>query len=95
MATLLALVTAKHCSDLILLCINNKAPFSSVSCCYFLFLYLVVRQIDWVIFLLWFVLSLIPVLIFALFFNLKAYLRCTEPLRKKPDGFVCDLSVLG
>ena len=42
--------------------------------------------IDWVIFLLRFVLVLIPMLIFALYFYLKAYLQCTEPFRKKLDG---------
>ena len=52
----------------------------------FVFLCLVARQIIHIIFLLRFVLSLIPILIFALFFYLKAYLRCTEPFRMKPDG---------
>ena len=48
---------------------------------------LVARQIVWVNFPLRFVLSLIPMLIFTLFFYLKAYLRCTESFRMKPDGF--------
>ena len=52
----------------------------------FLFPCLVARQIVWVILPLRFVLSLTPMLIFALFFILKAYLRCTESFRKKSDG---------
>ena len=34
-ATLLAHITAKHCYDLTLLCIDNQCLFSSASCCYF------------------------------------------------------------
>ena len=34
-ATLLALITAKQCSDLTFLCIDNQHLFPSVSCCYF------------------------------------------------------------
>ena len=45
---------------------------------------LVARWINWLSFLLRLTLSLIPVLIFALFFYLKAYLKHTEPFRKKP-----------
>ena len=52
----------------------------------FSFLCLVARQIVWVIFPLRFILSLTPMLIFALFFYFKAYLRCTESFRMKPDG---------
>ena len=47
---------------------------------------LVARQIVWVIFPLRFVLNLTPMIIFALFFYLKAYLRHTESFRMKPDG---------
>ena len=36
-ATLLALVTAKHCSDLTLLCIDNQHLFCLVQCCHFHF----------------------------------------------------------
>ena len=65
-ATLLACVTAKHCSDLHLLCIDNQHLFlqhhPAIS-----FPYLVARQINQVIFLLRFTLSLILMLIFALF----------------------------
>ena len=66
-ATLLALVTAKHCSDLTLLCVDNQHLFFSIMLL-FLFPCLVARQIVWVIFPLRFVLSLTPMLIFALFF---------------------------
>ena len=52
----------------------------------FSFPYLVARQIIWVIFPLRFIMSLTPVFILVLFFYLKAYLRCTEPFRMKPDG---------
>ena len=66
-ATLLALVPAKHCSDLTLLCIDNQHLFFSIMLL-FSFPYLVASQIDWVIFLLRLTLSLIPMLIFAMFF---------------------------
>ena len=84
-ATLLALVTAKHCSDLTVLCIDNQHLFLSVMLL-FSFLYLVARCIDHVIFLLRIILSVIPLLIFVLFLYLKAYLSLTGPFRKKPDG---------
>ena len=66
-ATLLALVTAKCCSDLTLLCVDNQHLFFSVMLL-FSFPCLVARQIIWVIFPLRFILSLTPMLIFALFF---------------------------
>ena len=66
-ATLLALVTAKHCSDLTLLCVDNQHLFCSVMLL-FLFHCPVARQIAQVIFPLRFILSLTPMLIFALFF---------------------------
>ena len=48
---------------------------------------LVARQIFQVIFPHRFILlSLTPMLIFVLFFYLNIYLRCTEPIRMKPDG---------
>ena len=64
-ATLLALVTAKHCSDLTLLCIDNQHLFPQCNAAIFSPM---ARQIIWVIFLLRFVLSLIPMLIFVLLF---------------------------
>ena len=84
-ATLLALVTAKHCSDLTLLCVDNQHRF---------------LQHNAAIFILWSGgktdhldhllpqvhieshsnVNLCPV------FYLKAYLRCTESFRVKPDG---------
>ena len=47
---------------------------------------LVASQIVWVILLLRSILSLTPMLILALFFYLKTYLRCTGPYRMKPNG---------
>ena len=85
-ATLLVLVTVKHCSDLTLLGIDNQHLFFSSIMLPFSFPCLVARQIIQVIFPLRFALSLIPMLIFALFFYLKAYLRYTESFRMKPDG---------
>ena len=64
-ATLLVLVTTKHCSDLTLLCIDNQRLFLFSNMLLFSFLYLVVRLIDWVIFLLRFKLSAILMLNFA------------------------------
>ena len=84
-ATLLALVTAKHCSDLTLLCVDNQHLFLQHHVA--IFVPLSGGKTDCLGHLpLRFVLSLTPVLIFALFFYLKAYLRCTESFRKKPDG---------
>ena len=60
-----------------------------------LFPCLVARQIFGVIFLLRFILSLIPMLIYALFFIWKAYLRCTEPCGMKPDGLCVTSLFLG
>ena len=65
-STLLALVTAKHCSDLTLLCVDNQHLFLQHHAA-ILFPCLVARQIVWVIFPLRFVLSLTLMLIFALF----------------------------
>ena len=69
-ATLLALVNARYSSDLILLCIDHQHLLLH---CHAVnpFLHLVVRWINWVIFLHRFVLILIPVLIFALSFIWK------------------------
>ena len=53
------------------------------------------RQIVWAIFPLRFILSVTPILIVVLFFYLKAYLRCTEPSRKKSDGSHMTSLVLG
>ena len=68
-ASLLALVTAKHCCDLTLLHVDNQPLFPSVMLL-FLFLYLLVRRISFIIFHLKFILNLIPLLIFALCFTL-------------------------
>ena len=76
-ATLLVLVTAKCCSDLTLSCIDNQHFFLRVMLP-FSFPCLAARLIIQIIFPFRFVLSLAPMLIFALFFILKAYLRCTE-----------------
>ena len=85
MATLLAVVTAKCCSDLALFHIDNQ--HLSLQChAVFLFLHLVVRQIFWVIFHLKFILNFIPVLIFALSFTLKAYICHSKPFRKNSNG---------
>ena len=84
-ATLLTFVTGKHCSDLTLLCVDNQHLF---------------LQHNAAIFIPWSAgktdclghlppqvhieshssVNLCPV------FYLKAYLRCTESFRKKPDG---------
>ena len=55
----------KKCSDLPLLCMDNKHLFLEVTV--LLFLHLVVRQIDEVVFPIKFKLNLIAVLIFALY----------------------------
>ena len=67
-ATVLAHVTVKHFSDLILLCIDNQHLFSFNIMLLFSFPFLVPRQIISVIFPLRFLLSLTPLLIFVLFF---------------------------
>ena len=64
--TLSALVTVKHCSDLNYYVLIISTFFFSIMLL-FSFPCLVARQIDRVIFLLRFALSLTPVLIFALF----------------------------
>ena len=66
-ATLLALVTAKQCSDLTLLCVDNQHLFLQHHAAIFVPLS-GARQIVQVIFPLRFILSLTPMLIFALFF---------------------------
>ena len=84
-ATLFALVTAKHCSDLTLLCIDNQHLF--LQCNAAIFIPMSGGKTDHLGYLpIRFVLSLILMLIFAQFFDLKAYLRCTESFRMKPDG---------
>ena len=83
-ATLLALVTVKHCSHLTLLCIDNQHLSLQHNAA--IFIPMSGGKIIWVICPLRFVLSLTPMLIFALYFYLKAFLRCTEPFRMKPDG---------
>ena len=82
-ATLLALVTAKHCSDLTLLCIDNQHLFLQCSGAIFILMSGVKRdhpghltpQIK-----CHSNVTLCPV------FYLKTYLRCTESFRMKPDG---------
>ena len=67
-ATLLALITAKHCSDLTLSCIDNQHLF--LQCHAAIFIPVSggkTDQISQVIFHLRFTLSLIPILIFAFF----------------------------
>ena len=84
-ATLLALVTVKHCSDLTLLCIDNQHLFLQHHADIFVPLsggktdhpghlppQIHIESHTNV--------NLCPV------FNLKAYLRCTKPFRMKPDG---------
>ena len=93
-ATLLALVTVKHCSDLTLLCIDNQHLF--LQCHAAIFIPLSGGKTDCPGHLPpRFVLSLTPMLIFGLFFYLKAYLRCTGPFRKKSDGSYVTPSFLG
>ena len=84
-ATLLALVTAKHCSDLTLLCVDNQHLFFQHNAAIFIPLsggktdcpghlppQIHIESHSNV--------NLCP------FFYLKAYLRCTESFRMKPDG---------
>ena len=84
-ATLLALVTAKHCSDLILLCVDNQHLFLQCNADFFVPLsggktdrlghlppQIRIESHSSV--------NLCPV------FYLKAYLRCTDSFRKKSDG---------
>ena len=84
-ATLLALVTAKHCSDLTLLCIDNQHLFLQHNAAIFIPMsggktdcpghlppQVSIESHSNV--------NLCPV------FYLKAYLRCTESFRMKPDG---------
>ena len=84
-ATLLALVTAKHCSDLTLLCVDNQHLFLQHNAAIFIPLsggktnhrghlppQIRIESHTNV--------NLCPV------FYLKAYLRCTESFRMKPDG---------
>ena len=84
-ATLLVLVTAKHCSDLTLLCVDNQHLFLQHNAAIFIPLsggktdcvghfspQIRIKSHTNV--------NLCPV------FYLKAYLRCTESFRMKPDG---------
>ena len=84
-ATLLALVTAKHCPDLTLLCVDNQHLFlqhyaaisiplsgGKTDCPGHLPPQIRIESHSNV--------NLCPV------FYLKAYLRCTESFRMKPDG---------
>ena len=82
--TLLALVNAKCCSDLTLLCFNNQHHFLQHHAAIFIPISGgKTGQLG----------HLAPQIcveshsnVFALFFYLMAYFRCTEPFRKKPDG---------
>ena len=83
--TLLALVTAKHCSDLTLLYIDNQHLF--LQCNAAIFIPMSGGKTDCLGHLPPQVcIESIPMLIFAQFFYLKAYLRHTESFRMKPDG---------
>ena len=84
-AALLPLVTAKHCSDITLLCVDNQHLFLQHNTA--IFIPLSGGKTD--------SLGHIPPKIcieshsyvnLCLVFHLKAYLRCTESFRKKPDG---------
>ena len=75
-ATLLALVTAKHCSDLTLLCIDNQHFF--LHCNAAIFIPMSGGKTDRIE--SHSSVNLCPV------FYLKAYLRHTESFRMKPDG---------
>ena len=90
--TLLVLVPGKHCSELTSLCIDNHHLWFSVMLL-FSFLHLVTRWIDWVIFLLRFILILIPVslpciLFEGLFVMYWAFLE-------EAGWMTCNISVLG
>ena len=92
-ATLLALVTAKCCSDLTLLCIDNQYLFLQHHAA--IFIPLSGGKTDHLGHLPPQIhieshtnVNLCPV------FYLKAYLRCTEPFRTKPDGS-CVTSLFG
>ena len=84
-ATLLASVTAKHCSDLTLLCIDNQHLF--LQCNAAIFIPMSGGKTDCLGHLPSQVhieshsnVNICPV------FYLKAYLRCTESFKTKPDG---------
>ena len=84
-ATLLALVAVKCCSDLTLLCIDNQNLF--LQCHAAIFIPMSGGKTDGVGNLPPQIhieshsnINLCPV------FHLKAYLRCTEPFRMKPEG---------
>ena len=85
-ATLLALVTVKHCSDLTLLCIDNQHLF--LQCHAAIFIPISGGKTD--------CLDHLPPQIhieshtnvnLCSVFYLKVYLRQTKPFRMKPDGF--------
>ena len=93
-ATLLALVTVKHCSDLTLLCMDNQQLF--LQCHTAIFIPISGGKMDQPGHLppqihieSHFNVNLCPV------FYLKAYLRYTEPFRKKPDGLHVTFLFLG
>ena len=77
-ATFLGVVTAKHFSDLTLLCIDNQHLF--LQCHAAIFIPMSSGRTVWVFFLFRFMLSLIPMLNLLPYFYLKAYLRCTAHL---------------
>ena len=76
-ATLLALVTGKHCSDLTLLCIDNKQLFLQHNAA--IFIPMSGGKTDHLG-------HLPPQICIESHSNLKAYLRHTESFRTKPDG---------
>ena len=86
-ATLLALLTAKHCSNLTLLCINNQILFLQ---CPAIFVPTSSEKTVWLGHLPSEIhtesnsnVNLCPV------FYLKTHLHCTEPFWKRLDGFSC------
>ena len=84
--TLLALVTAKHCSDLTLLHIANQHLFLQHHAAIFIPLYGGKRDRPGHLPPQICIESHTNVNLCPVFFHLKAYLRCTEPFRTKPDG---------
>ena len=93
-ATLLAVVTAKHCSILTLLCINNQHLFLQHHAA--IFVPASGSKMGWLGHLLpdiytesHFNVNLCPV------FYVKPYLCCTVPFRKKSDGSLVSCLFLG
>ena len=93
-ATLLGVVTAKHCSDLTLLCIDNQHLFLQHHAAIFIAIFGVKtdqlgHRPPQIYTESHSIVNLCPV------FYLKAYLRCTEPFRKKAYGLHVGFLFLG